>query len=474
VDTGKDNYIPKDIVFVFDRTGSMSGEKIEQARNALKFCLRSLNPKDRFNVIPFNEEPDPMFDSMENATNENVESAVEKVNDIESLGGTNIDEALKTAFKMKSGSDRPVYVLFLTDGQPTVGITDTETILKNAGGRAPDSVRMFVFGVGYDVNTHLLDKLSSQNRGASEYVKPGEDIEVKVSDLFRMISSPVLTNVAVDYGSMDAYDRVPSQLPDLFKGTQLIIAGRFRNTGRSAIRLTGTADGKKREFKLNLDIPDYDDNTFIPSLWASRRIGVLQDEIRLHGENRELIGEIVRLSKRYGIITEYTSFLVEEREARIASGGKTDAYVADNVKRKLSSASAETSGSWAVNQSVNNMNLAGAAQAPASIQTYFDKGGNTVEIKNVQNVNGLAFFNDKNVWTDSRYNKDIKIVKIKPFSEAHLALIKTIPELASIFSQGEQVLIVIGKTAVQTDPHGVEKLTEEQLKGFEKNRAKLM
>lgn len=473
VDSDNETYIPKDVVFVLDRTGSMGGEKIEQARNALKFCLRSLNSKDKFNVITFNEEPDTMFDSMKTASHENIEKAVNKIEDIEALGGTNIDEALRSAFKMTDGPDKPAYILFLTDGQPTVGITDAATILKNAADNAPESLRLFVFGVGYDVNAHLLDKLSSQNKGISEYVKPDEDIEVKVSDLFRSISSPILTDIKIDYGSMDAFDKVPTQLPDIFKGNQLIIAGRFKDTGKTTIRLTGTANGKKREFKLTQDIPDSDNNTFISPLWASRRIGVLQDEIRLHGENKELIDEIVRLSKRYGIITEYTSFLVEEKEARIAAED-VDGFFGTKLSRKLSEASKDESGSWAVNQSVNNNNLSNALQAPASTQTYFDKTGKTVELNNVQNVRGIAFFNDGGTWTDSRYNTGINIIKIKPFSDAHLNLINAIPELADIFSQGENVIIVIGDTAIKTDPLGLDTLTTDQMKEIQRNKDKLM
>ena len=200
---------------------------------------------------------------------------------------------------------------------------------------------------------------------------------------------------------------------------------------------------------------------------------MLQDEIRLHGEHKELIDEIVRLSKRYGIITEYTSFLVEEKEARIAAED-VDGFFGTKLSRKLSEASKDESGSWAVNQSVNNNNLSNASQAPASTQTYFDKTGKTVELNNVQNVRGIAFFNDGGTWTDSRYNTGIKIIKIKPFSDAHLNLINAIPELADIFSQGENVIIVIGDTAIKTDPLGLDTLTTDQMKEIQRNKDKLM
>ncbi|MFA6451568.1 MAG: VIT domain-containing protein [bacterium] len=473
VDTGK-NADPKDVIFVLDRTGSMSGDKISQARDALKFCLRSLNAKDRFNVIPFNEAPDPMFKSLESASSENINRAVDNVGSIDALGGTNIDEALRAALKFKSGSDRPTYILFLTDGLPTVGVTDYETILKTARDGSNKNTRLFVFGVGYDVNAHLLDKLSSQNHGTSEYVKPNEDIEVKVSDMFRMISSPALTEVAIDFGKMGAFDIVPTQYPDLFKGTQLIVAGRFRHTGRTTVKMTGTASGRDREFTLEQKIGDDDRSSFIPSLWASRRIGVLLDEIRLHGQNKELVDEVVRLSKRYGIITEYTSFLVEEPETRVLSAPAAEAALSARVSDNVVAASKNESGSWAVNQSVNNSKMKFSAAPMTQVQTYFDREGKTVEINNVQNISGLAFFNDKGQWTDSRYNEDITIIKIKPYSDAQFALIKAIPELAPLFAQGDRVLIVIGKTAILTDPKGDEKLSDDQIEQFKKDKAKLL
>ncbi len=460
VETDDKKAVPKDVVFVFDRTGSMSGGKIDQAREALKICLRGLNPKDRFNVIPFNEAPDPVFDSLENANSENIEKAVERVAATEALGGTNIDEALRTALKLVTKSERPAYVLFLTDGLPTVGVTDVESILKTARDLRRKNLRLFVFGVGYDVNTSLLDKLSDENRGASEYVKPEEDIEVKVSGLFRMISNPALTDVSIDFGKMGAYDIVPMQYPDLFRGHQLVVAGRFRHTGRTTVSLKGEA-GREREFSIEQDVPKDNGNTFIAPIWAARRIGVLIEQIRLHGENKELISEIVRLSKRYGIITEYTSFLVEEPESRIAAA---PADAEKHAYKRMAEASKDAAGSWAVNQSVNAGALQNTTAAPAMVQSYFDKKGDTVKISNVQNINGLAFFNDNGVWTDGRYKKGDRIIKIKPFSEAHLALLRDRPELGQYFSQGEQVLVMVNGTAVQVDPKGVEKLDDSQMK----------
>jgi len=463
-DIGTADVQPKDVSFVFDRTGSMSGEKIEQAREALKFCLRSLNERDRFNVTAFNEAPDTLFkeSNLVKAEADNVEKAVEFTDGLDAVGGTNIDLALEKTLPGLEGAGRPSYLLFLTDGLPTVGITDIETILENAAGHAPETARLFVFGVGYDVNTHLLDRLSKNNNGQSVYVRPGEDIEVKVSDFFRMISNPVLTDVTVDTGSMDAYDMVPAELPDIFKGSRIVIAGRFRNPVESTVKITGKVGDEQKTFSIQYNPSEAGTHPFIATLWASRRIGLLLDEIRLHGENKELVDEIVRLSKRYGIVTEYTSFLVEEPTAFHAEESDLMEMASDNLVR----ARKAESGKWAVDQAAGNMQLQSVSQAArSSAGKYQDKEGNIREVTNIRNYLDRAFFRDGEVWKDTLYREDrMKVIRIKPFSEAQFELINRSPRLGQMFAQSEQVIIAVSpELAVMVTGDGQEKLDDKTI-----------
>jgi len=455
----------KDVVFVLDRTGSMSGEKFEQAISALRFCIRALNDRDRFNVIVFNEAPDKIFDKLMPADDKNVRRALDELDRVSAQGGTNIKDALTTAFKSSPSSGRPSFVLFLTDGLPTVGETDPAEIIRAAANAAPKNVRMFVFGVGYDVNTHLLDRLSDDHHGASVYVRPAEKIEAKVGDLFTMISNPVLTDVDVDFGGMGAYDVTPHSLPDVFKGSQIIVTGRFRHSGPTVVRLSGNAAGKPAEFKLRATADDRRQNPFVPTMWASRRIGDLLDEIRLKGENKELVEEVIRLSKRYGIVTEYTSFLVEEPESRIAmsAGAGAGAVPMDSYKKaekKMAAARSMDTGNWAVSQAQNSQALKAVTGAPAPAQSYLDEEGKTVVVDKVRNTQSVAFYNDSGVWTDARYAKDMKVIRIKPYSEAQFALLRELPGLNAFFAQGERVLVVVGDIAVATDPAGADKLSD--------------
>lgn len=310
---------PKDVVFVLDTSGSMAGKKIEQARKALQFCLANLNEDDRFEVIRFSTEAEPFFRGLEPATEKNRAAAEEFVESFKATGGTAIFDALTAA--MKTGprkTDRPFLVVFLTDGLPTTGQTNPEKILEvvTAGKEAKRGItRVFCFGVGTDVNTHLLDRITEETRAVSQYVLPHEDLEVKVSSFFGKISDPVLSDLELDFDGASVTKVHPGKLPDLFKGQQVVAFGRYKKGGKVNIEVKGKSRGKTQEFSYPARLVNEDtDHEFIPRLWATRRVGHLLDEIRLHGENSELKDEVTELAKSYGIVTPYTSFLVTEDE----------------------------------------------------------------------------------------------------------------------------------------------------------------
>lgn len=455
----------KDVVFVFDRTGSMSGEKIQQAREALKFCLNALNPGDRFNLVTFNETPDPLFSSLVKADKENVNKALEAADSLDAMGGTDINSALKKSLPMLGGGKRPSFVIFLTDGLPTVGEQDIDTILKNSKSSAPANVRMFSFGVGYDVNTTLLDGLAKQHRGMSEYVRPAEDIEVKVSTLFRSISFPVLANLEIAYGGMKTYDIFPGELPDLFKGGQIIVAGRFRGGGTANITLSGQADNKIQKFNLSQNVDGYTPlSDFVPILWAQRKIGFLVSEIRQKGQKKELVDEVIRLSKKYGIITEYTSFLVEEPEVALSSapGVLNDRFMEKNAAKVTSS-----TGGSAVNQSMN-MQLMMDSSAPADIsrQGYFDSDGRQVTVQQVRNAGNRTLFQSGENWIENTYTKEQKVTNIKAYSPAYFQLLERDPSLGQVMSVGPQVLFTVNGNAIQIADSGLESLSAADMKNI--------
>ena len=309
----------KDIVFVIDVSGSMNDRgKIEKAQNALKFGISSLNEGDRFNIISFATEENRFSQGLLSATGDNKEKALRAVGKLRAAGGTNIYDALTSSLKVFSSSDRPRYLVFLTDGLPTVGETSVDRILKHAKDFNHASVRIFTFGVGYDVNTLLLDQLAATNNGSPDYITPDEDLEIKVSNFFEKINFPVLSNIDLKVMGLSLFGVYPKQIPDIFKGTQVSILGRYSETGRFTVRLRGRFLNKNREFTHPNQIfsKEATEADFLPRLWASRKVGYLLDQIRLNGESSELKEEVIRLAKKYGFVTPYTSYLAADDRER--------------------------------------------------------------------------------------------------------------------------------------------------------------
>jgi len=329
--------LPKDVAFVLDTSGSMAGKKLEQAKKALQFCVENLNDNDRFELIRFSTEVEPLFDKLVDASKQNRERAQDFVEHLKPMGATAIDDALKKALELQPGGGhhsehgdrdaagssssaggRPFVIIFLTDGRPTIGTTDEERIVMNVKDEDDGRTRIFCFGIGTDVNTHLLDKITEQTRGFSQYVLPEEDLELKVSSFFSKIKEPVLANPELTFsGDVRVSKLYPSSLPDLFKGEQVVLVGRYSGQGDAAAILKGTINGGDKKFGYDLRFPSKDSaNDFIPRLWATRRVGYLLDEIRLHGENAELRDEVTDLARKYGIVTPYTAYLIVEDEKR--------------------------------------------------------------------------------------------------------------------------------------------------------------
>ncbi len=306
--------VPRDMVFVIDTSGSMQGKRIEQARNALKFCLRNLGGKDRFGLIHFATTVNKYRDNLLPATSRKVEEAQGWVDNLEAVGSTNISEALAAALDMRPADPgRCFTIVFFTDGQPTIGETNVEKIVQSVVAKNTANTRIFTFGVGDDVNAVLLDQLAEKTRSVSTYVRESEDIEAKVSGLYAKISHPVLTNLKLKVGENITLSEVyPPQLPDLFHGTQLVVLGRYHGHGHAAVTLTGTTGQDSKEFVYEVKFPakTNGDRAFVEDLWARRKVGYLLDQIRTNGENKEVKDEVVRLAKRYGITTPYTSYLV--------------------------------------------------------------------------------------------------------------------------------------------------------------------
>ena len=313
------------VQFVVDTSGSMSGAKIEQAKAALRTFLRSLRPDDVFQVVTFASSVQTFFERPVLADPSNLESALQRVDRLQALGGTNIGDALQQALAVsppaEDGAVLLPQIVFVTDGQPTVGLTAPQQILDLTKQLDTRATRLFALGVGDEIDVRLIDDLVLQHRGARDFVRNKERIEVKVDALCQKLAQPALTDVEVKCAGIDVFDVHPTRTRDLFCGEMMQVVGRYRDGGKHTVRVTGTQNGVQREFAFEVEFPKASmQHSFVQTLWARQHIAGLLDAIRRNGAKAELIDEVRRLATRYGIVTPYTSQLIVEEGMRLAGG----------------------------------------------------------------------------------------------------------------------------------------------------------
>ena len=428
--------VAKDVVFVLDTSGSMEGKKLQQAQEALQFVLDHLNDNDRFNIIAFDTGVSKYASRLQPVSER--QSAARFVRGLSAGGGTNIHRALLEAMEMDGGR-RPQFIIFLTDGLPTAGETDLNEIIAEVARTAPENLRLFAFGLGYDVNTVLLDTISQEHRGASAYVEPGQSIEQEVSAFYTKISSPLLSDVHLAVDGVVVEDMYPYPLPDLFAGGQLLVAGRYRTGGKASVTLEGMVNDQRRRMSYpTVRLVSDGGSSFVPRLWATRKIGHLLQQIRLHGENSELVDEIVSLSVRYGIMTPYTSFLVDESQDILTEAGRQ--AVASHSELATPMAMPQ-SGAKAVADSQLQSNLAESIRS------------DTASASEIAIVASKTFVTREGIWTDTTYDPDTMRPRQIAFgSPTYFKLLANHPEWGKYFAVGEQVIVVLDGVAHQVHP----------------------
>lgn len=432
---------PKTVVAVVDRSGSMSGEKIEQAKGALRFVINNLRPGDLFNIVAYDSVVELFRPELQSLSEETRRQALAFADGLFAGGSTNIDAALTTALGLLQDASRPNYVLFLTDGLPTEGETSEAQIVARAGAANDVRARVLAFGVGFDVNSRLLDRLARDNHGQSEYVRPNEDIEAHVSRLARRIEAPVLCDVKLAWhvegsGEGGPVNRLyPREFTDLFAGEQLVLVGRYRASGSGRLVVTGQVAGQEQSFEFPLEFAAAGSDAsgaFIEKLWATRRVGEILDQLDLKGRNEELVQELVELATRHGILTPYTSFLADEstdlnavaenaatadeRLGRFDQTSGADAFLARRQKQAY-----QYAGGGAGN------GPSSAAEMPALRSGAVgarDEADNVVQVTTVQNVAHKTFYRRRGQWVDSTATEAIEqnAIRVAQFSRDYFDL----------------------------------------------------
>src|SRR3989454_298366 len=437
--------VRRDLVAVLDVSGSMSGDKLDQAKTALAQLLGTLRSGDRFRVVTFGSDVRRYAAGWTEVSGDNVRAAQEWVRRLDTGGGTNIAGALGEAFAESPAEARLGVVVFLTDGMATVGETNPERIADQADhGRGP--FRVFAFGIGYDVNTYLLDRLTERARGITEYIRPGGDIEQAVASLASKVASPVLTDLALRADGVELYDLQPHSLPDLFGGDELVVFGRYRGEGRGekSVTVIGRRGGREERFSTAARFAGEQAGLdYVQQLWAARRAGALSSDIRLHGPNPEVVSELKRLALRYGILTEYTSYLVQEPNV-VARPMPLQAPAPEAQAGAGAVPRSETARKLASSASLDGIAMY-ASGAPPDTRTRGDA---------TRRLGSRLFVLRDSVWTDIAHKDSLRVVKVAAFSDAYFALLRALPELVQAAALEPAVLVAGRRASIKIEAGG--------------------
>jgi Ca-activated chloride channel family protein len=471
--------LPRDVTFVLDASGSMSGGKMDQAKAAGRQLLRTLTERDRFRVIDFSTDVRSFRDEFVFATEANVRSAVRYLDGIDPAGSTNISGALEEALRPGGGSsrrqedDRVPLVIFMTDGAATVGLRDPAAIAQRAAELRGDA-RLFSVGMGADVNISLIEQIAIEGRGTAQFVRPDENVERFVELLATRLRAPLLTNVRITTEGDVRLSRLYPQGPqDIFAGQDLVYLARYDGDGPTNVVVHGRAGGRDVRWSSQRNfVSDERENSFVPRLWATQRIGWLAAEKRRNGGSSEIDSEIRQLGERWGIPTEFTSYLV--LEPGMVAGGNLNPR--QDAGRDLMRRRGVAGGA------------VGAAAAPAPAAVQFEAAKSASEQRDAKSLaaadaavmNEAAtagelkragtklFKREGSTWSDLRMKNDLPVYKVKAYSRSYFALLEKIPVLRESFAVGEQVKVAGRRVAIEVVSDAPE-LTEAEMNSIARN-----
>ncbi len=404
------------------------------------------------------------------ATDANIRSAVRYIEDLDAVGSTNISGALDEALRSsddgvgRRDSERLALVLFMTDGAPTVGERDPAAIAARAA-RLRHDARLFAVGMGADVNVSLIEQLALEGRGTAHFVRPDENVERAVELLATRLRQPLLTDVRISIdGDVRLSRMYPSGATDVFAGQDLVVLARYEGSGPANVVVRGRAGGREVRWASQRNFPREErGNAFVPRLWASQRIGWLAAEKRRNGGSSEIDDEIRRLGERFGIPTEFTSYLVVE-PGMVAGNLRQDGMRRGIPQRGIASGVAgsaapsaapatiqfEAAKSAAEQRDAKSLAAADAAVMDQSMASALRRAGPRM------------FKREGERWVDARMKGELRVYQVKAYSQAYFTLLEKIPELREAFAVGDKVLVA-GRTVALEVVDDAPELTESDM-----------
>ena len=318
--------------------------------------------------------------------------------------------------------------------------------------------------VVHDVNTYLLDRLAKEGRGSAEYVAPDADVEMAVGSLASKIQHPALVNLRIVQSPVNLIQSYPNDLPDLFFGEELVIFGRYRGEGTGTVIIEGERNGRRERFSARAVFPESEDrDDFIPKLWASRRIGELTRQIRIEGASQNLIQQVRDLGLRYGILTEYTSYLVLEPGMdgdRLLRSEQS----ANQMMPQAAAPSAQTgAGAFARADASAKMSSTGSVAESDVLAERRMRDLSRSSSQPMRRVGSKMFRLVDQVWTDFAHRDSMTVTEVAPFTDAYFALARALPEISQYLSIGDQVLVAGRHGSIKITAGGISNWRAGQL-----------
>ena len=364
-----DEINPKEMLFVVDCSGSMSGQPMDVAKETVRQFVQGMNPDDTFQIMRFSETASSMSRSPLSNTETNVEQGVRFINSMSGTGGTMMIEGVRAAIGYPEDPDRMRFVIFLTDGF----IGNEAEILGELQSTLGENTRLFSVGVGSSPNRYLIEGLAEEGRGHAYYVGLNEDPTEAVTAIYEKINNPYLVGISIDWGDLDVHDIYPSRIPDLYAGQPLVIVGQYDGSGSETVHLAGTVAGRRWNEDVRVVLPAHDeDNDVIATLWARNKIHDLNRQMyNSYGyieQNQDIIDKITDTALDYQIMSEYTSFVAVCEEIRTGpDGNPVTVHVPVNMPEGVSYEGVFGTDRGEMMFSYGGSNLARTAQAPVSI-----------------------------------------------------------------------------------------------------------
>lgn len=420
---------PRDVTFVIDVSGSMSGGKLAQAKAAGRQLLNSLRSGDRFRLVAFSGDVTDFADGWSAVNRATLARAEAWLDGLAATGGTNIAGALDRAMEAETPAGRLGLVLFLTDGEPTVGERNPARLAARAAERRGER-RVFTFGLGADVNAGLLEQLALDGAGTAHFVRPQEDVERVVGVVAQRITQPVATDLRLRAEGVTLTQVMPAGRIDLFAGQELTVLARYTGASTSArITVVGRGADGDVTWSTTAQFPaQRTQDAFVGRLWATQRVGWLSAERRRNGPSPELDDEIKGLGESWGIPTAFTSYLVLE-PGMVPPPPPADGRGGRGVGT-MSGAAAPRAEAFEQARAASEQR---AARSVASQDALMD-------VSRAKRTASRSFVLRDSTWVDTRAaGAAARTLRVRPYSDAYFALMNGTPELREIFALGDRV-----------------------------------